>query len=1316
MGFSIHTLLAFFLTAALLGIPQAAPAVGTATSAPAYVEAALLAEDTPALSVIVTAGDSQAAATAVEAAGGSVTADLWLVDAVAASIPAAALSRLANTSGIRSVVANSSVGSAQAPQPATDGWDGYVSRKLVRRPSQAVGGTGLVGLVALDTGGAAALGNNGSLVFFGADGTEMVRHTVLGIGNSAPTGLSAGAGLVIVSAGRNLFAFDSSGTPRWDSRINGNEEYGTGAAIAGGTVYVVVGKRRLHAYHADTGQLRWDTSLAGVKADAVIGAPVVGADGTVYLAYTGDSKNNQRQIDAFNSNGTLKWSFNAGQEQLLASAPLVASNGTVYAIGKQRVYGLNSTGSQRFQYNLPGDLRGTPVVDADGTLFVSVAPDRLIAINADGSRRFEFRTPGNLETGPVLSADGSRVYVAKKEKELYALNAANGAVDWEYTAEGDIVALPAVEANGNVYVGDLLGEVAVLAADGRVVTRFSGFPPVTRSALTTAGGTIFLPNGNSVSSLGKLPKEWNGRPDVKDINEKKVWDLANPFGIDIGADVLHTGDDEVTGRGVAIAVLDSGVYFDDQVKHEMSQQVQKLFLGQADFVERQCDTYQKNKSTYTSGLQYENHCFTGSEDSKDSYGHGTHVAGAIWNNMTDFGTGVYLGVAPDAKILSVRVLDGHGNGTYADAIQGIQYVVQHKDYFGIRVLNMSMSAHPTTPYFVDPLNRAVMEAWAAGITVVAAAGNVGPLAESVTVPGNNPYVITVGAVDSQRTPGYWTGDLLPRWSAAGPTFDGFLKPDVLAPGSQIVSFMYNDHANNSKSAQLVQEHPDYSTNISLFRMNGTSMATAVTSGVVALMLQANPNLTPDQVKYRLMSSALPAVTEETTPIYNLMQQGMGRIWAPAAVLADFPADAAANQGMDIHWDLSHGYGSPEELAGHYQGPAAKLLSDDGESILYYMADADGQVYGLGMADAQSGMWLDAETISNRLPTWSGGEVTLDSGVHWAGGISLGAGLPTWSGGLPTWSGGMALWSGGMPLWSGNTGTWAEGLPTWSGSLNWAGGLPTWSGGLALWSGRLPTWSGGMPLWSGGMAWAGRVPTWSGGLPTWSGGLPTWSGSTGSASLGASKWVDDDDAYETGQKSESPSSPPASSTPVPEPVATAEPTPEQTTNDNETGVLHVSDLDNLSYWESSKKWSGAFVVEISDASGHRQPGAQVTVDIDDPNDRVSGTAHCTTNENGACLIVTSAQQSKKVDRMTLTVQDVALAGYRYDAAANSDPDGDSNGTAITSYLPSPTRTDGPQGQFGSNSVTVAVFNTDGGADGVVPEQMNRIFLPSIGSGK
>jgi len=158
---------------------------------------------------------------------------------------------------------------------------------------------------------------------------------------------------------------------------------------------------------------------------------------------------------------------------------------------------------------------------------------------------------------------------------------------------------------------------------------------------------------------------------------------------------------------------------------------------------------------------------------------------------------------------------------------------------------------------VDPLNRAVEAAWASGLVVVAAASNAGPAAQTITVPGNDPYVITVGALNTNRTPGDWSDDYIPAWSSTGPTLDGFAKPDVVAPGSSVISFMYNHPHQITLSAKLVQEHPDYSVNTTLFRMSGTSMATAVASGVVALMLGEHPetDAEPGQISVVVFGAA-----------------------------------------------------------------------------------------------------------------------------------------------------------------------------------------------------------------------------------------------------------------------------------------------------------------------------------------------------------------------------------------------------------------------------------------------------------------------------
>jgi hypothetical protein len=473
------------------------------------------------------------------------------------------------------------------------------------------------------------------------------------------------------------------------------------------------------------------------------------------------------------------------------------------------------------------------------------------------------------------------------------------------TAGDSLAAAEAVERVGGQVISDLWLIEAVEA----------NIPADQLGDLAAQLGVVSIVNNKEVKSAQEpLWDGWvtnypitvphDGSPDAQPTGDDTIWNLVNPLSIDVGADVLHSQQPEITGKDVGVAVLDSGVFIEPKIRNAFDSHLTNKFSGQVDFV---------GDGTCPSGSgmdQYDGYCYSNKSTSYDGFGHGSHIAGIIWNKLKDQDTGVYLGIAPDAKILSVRVLGEDGSGTYADVIEGIQYVVANKYTYNIRVMNMSLSAYATTPYFEDPLNRAVEAAWANDIVVVVAAGNTGPGSESITVPGNDPYVITVGAVGNPRTPGYWGDDYLTNWTATGPTWDGFAKPDVLAPATYVVSFMYNDPNNMNQSDVLVQQHPDNAVASTMFRMSGTSQATAVASGVVALMLDHDTSLTPDQVKYRLMVSARPALANEATPdlVYNILQQGMGRIWAPEAVLGTFDPADHANYGMDVNADLAHDTG------------------------------------------------------------------------------------------------------------------------------------------------------------------------------------------------------------------------------------------------------------------------------------------------------------------------------------------------------------------------------------------------------------------------
>jgi len=200
----------------------------------------------------------------------------------------------------------------------------------------------------------------------------------------------------------------------------------------------------------------------------------------------------------------------------------------------------------------------------------------------------------------------------------------------------------------------------------------------------------------------------------------------------VSANQLHQGG--VTGQGVTVAVLDTGLWTRKGPLQSTSEG-QPRVLAQYDVIlaREQPGVYESRWPDMYSA------------DIDDRNGHGTHVSSIIGGSGVT-ASGGYRGVAPGVNLVSVRVLDGEGAGRYFDVIRGIQWVVTNRQLYGIRVLNLSLSAPPRSHYWDDPLNQAVMAAWGSGIVVVAAAGNAGPEPMTIGVPGNVPYVITVGAV------------------------------------------------------------------------------------------------------------------------------------------------------------------------------------------------------------------------------------------------------------------------------------------------------------------------------------------------------------------------------------------------------------------------------------------------------------------------------------------------------------------------------------------------------------------------------------------
>ena len=239
----------------------------------------------------------------------------------------------------------------------------------------------------------------------------------------------------------------------------------------------------------------------------------------------------------------------------------------------------------------------------------------------------------------------------------------------------------------------------------------------------------------------------------------------------------------------------------------------------------------------------------------DAYGHGTVVGGLIAGNggnrdAGDPERGKYAGSAPDASLISIKIGDDSGQATTLDAIYGLQFAVDHRDDYNIGVINMSFRSTSAESYQTDPLDAAAEQAWFDGIVVVAAAGNLGTTSDAVSyAPGNDPYVITVGAVDDQGTKSP-ADDVETGWSSRGETQDGVAKPDVLAPGNHIVSTLAPDSAFTTLCPSCI-------VGGSYFQASGTSLAAPIVSGVVADLRAAHPNWTPDMVKGAIVNTALP---------------------------------------------------------------------------------------------------------------------------------------------------------------------------------------------------------------------------------------------------------------------------------------------------------------------------------------------------------------------------------------------------------------------------------------------------------------------------
>lgn len=283
----------------------------------------------------------------------------------------------------------------------------------------------------------------------------------------------------------------------------------------------------------------------------------------------------------------------------------------------------------------------------------------------------------------------------------------------------------------------------------------------------------------------------------------------------------------VCGRGIGVAVIDSGVYPHPDLAGRI--------VASVDFTGATVTT-----TTPVNSLG-------------DPGGHGTHVAGLVAADGSSSG-GAYTGTAPCANIIDVRVIDANGNSNTGIILRGLQWVIANKNTYNIKVANMSLGAVQSGSYKTDPLATAAQVLTFAGITAVVSAGNSGPSYQTITSPASDPFVITVGALDDNGT-ATLTDDLMATFSSRGRTrFDNLSKPDLVAPGRRMISLLSPGSTIPTLYPDRIVPAASLLAQPSYLRLSGTSMAAPVVSGIVALMAERNPTLLPSQIKSRLKKS------------------------------------------------------------------------------------------------------------------------------------------------------------------------------------------------------------------------------------------------------------------------------------------------------------------------------------------------------------------------------------------------------------------------------------------------------------------------------
>lgn len=526
-----------------------------------------------------------------------------------------------------------------------------------------------------------------------------------------------------------------------------------------------------------------------------------------------------------------------------------------------------------------------------------------------------------------------------------------------------------------------------------VIIQFTSAPQdADDAAVANEGGAhtkdLTLVNGNVYHVPVKALKHLANNPHVLYITPDRATSMTGDTAyVDQSVNATIAQSYGYDGTGVGVAVIDSGV------------------LGHRDLQNR-----------YNSGTRivYSESFVTGVA-AVDNYGHGSHVAGILAGNGAA-SSGTYKGVAPNANIINLRALDSNGGGSDSTVIAAINRAIQLKSQYNIRVINLSLGRPVFESYTLDPLCQAVEQAWKAGIFVAVAAGNngrdntYGTLGyATINAPGNDPFVITVGATNTNGTPNR-SDDLMTSFSSKGPSVvDHIVKPDVVAPGNNVTSlYVPGSTLANLLPGDIISDNTTTVNTLlgsstlpaGYFTLSGTSMATPVVAGTAALMIQRDPTLTPDQIKARIMKTAgklgrtnswsqdrkgnrynnqydvftVGAGYLDTWAALNNLDKGAGYALSPAAYKSALTGQIlftgkGISNGLSVIWGDSVVWGIDTTTA---------------NSVIW----SDSVIWGGDVIDASSVIWGTSVIWGDTSGTTSASSVIWGTSVIWGVDVSL----------------------------------------------------------------------------------------------------------------------------------------------------------------------------------------------------------------------------------------------------------------------------------------------------------------------------------------